>query len=86
MGTAIQTASKTSVTRQTIELLIDLVEIKLGCVEVYDREDARELKALERARLELNGLLGRKPVGALPMPAAAMARPGRRPALTRAAA
>ena len=85
MATAVQPVSKTPVTRQTIELLLDLVEIKLGCVEVYDREDAREFKALERARLELNGLLGRKPVAALPMPAMA-ARPGRRPALARAAA
>ena len=37
----------------TIETLIDLVEIKLSCFEVWDREDKRELKALQSARDEL---------------------------------
>ena len=36
-----------SLSKQSIETLLDLVEIKLGCMEVYDREDARELNALE---------------------------------------
>lgn len=31
-------------TRENLETLLDLVEIRLGHVEVYDREDARELK------------------------------------------
>jgi hypothetical protein len=38
----------------TIETLIDLVEIKLSCFEVWDREDKRELKALQSARAELH--------------------------------
>ncbi|MBK1667164.1 hypothetical protein CKO28_03780 [Rhodovibrio sodomensis] len=38
----------------TIETLIDLVEIKLSCFEVWDREDTRELKALQSARDELS--------------------------------
>jgi hypothetical protein len=38
----------------TIETLIDLVEIKLSCFEVWDREDKRELKALQSARDELS--------------------------------
>ncbi|MHA1536102.1 MAG: hypothetical protein ACTSUD_00980 [Alphaproteobacteria bacterium] len=46
------TLSKTS-----LETLIDLVEIRLGCVEVYDREDARELSALEQCRGELQAIL-----------------------------
>ena len=62
-----------AVSRNTIELLIDLVEIKLGCVEIYDRDDARELRALERAKAELSALVGRK--AALP----GAGRPGRRP-------
>ena len=58
---AITTVSRApSVSRNTVELLIDLVEIKLGCVEIYDREDARELRALERAKNELAALLSRK--------------------------
>ena len=37
-----------SISKRTLETLIDLVEIKLSCIEVYDREDARELANLER--------------------------------------
>ncbi len=40
--------------RRSIETLIDLVEIKLGCMEVYDRDDARELNVLEACRKELS--------------------------------
>ncbi len=39
--------------RRTLETLIDLVEIKLSCMEVIDREDARELANLERCLSEL---------------------------------
>ncbi len=42
--------------RRSIETLIDLVEIKLGCMEVYDRDDARELNVLEACRKELSTL------------------------------
>jgi hypothetical protein len=40
-------------TSKSVETLIDLVEIKLSCLEVWDREDARERKALEIALKEL---------------------------------
>jgi hypothetical protein len=56
--------------RPTVETLIDLVEIKLGCIEIYDRDDARELKALEACRDELMVL---RASGALPKKA--MLRP-----------
>jgi hypothetical protein len=39
--------------RRTLETLIDLVEIKLSCMEVIDREDAREHANLERCLGEL---------------------------------
>jgi len=39
--------------KRTLETLIDLVEIKLSCMEVIDREDAREFASLERCRSEL---------------------------------
>jgi hypothetical protein len=46
-------------------------------MEVWDREDARELKALEKARCELAAMLGRP----APQPVAAMpSARGRRPA------
>ncbi len=63
--------------RRTIETLLDLVEIKLAQIEVTDREDARERKALETARAELLELqqaiaarLPRRPVAEAPAPAA----------------
>ncbi len=46
-----------SLSKRVLETLIDLVEIKLSCVEVYDREDAREVSALEQCRRELQALL-----------------------------
>ena len=48
-----------TLSKRTLETLIDLVEIKLSCVEIYDREDARELSALEQCRGELLALAGR---------------------------
>lgn len=45
-----------ALTARTVETLLDLVENKLGCMEVYDREDARELAALEKCRRELASL------------------------------
>ena len=42
-----------ALSKKTLETLIDLVENKLGCMEVFDREDARELARLEKARREL---------------------------------
>jgi len=44
--------------RDALETLLDLVEIRLGSVEVYDREDARELRQLKRTRDQLNAMLG----------------------------
>ena len=46
-----------SLSKRVVETLIDLVEIKLSCVEVYDREDKREIAGLERCRQELQKLL-----------------------------
>ncbi len=45
-----------SLSKRVIETLLDLVEIKLSCIEVYDREDQREVDALERCRRELQAL------------------------------
>jgi hypothetical protein len=38
---------------RSIETLIDLVEIKLSCLDVMDREDREEFKALQRSLTEL---------------------------------
>lgn len=45
-----------SLSKPSLETLLDLVEIKLGCLEVSDREDARELRVLRRCRDELLSL------------------------------
>lgn len=37
----------------SIERLVDLVEIKLSCMQVLDRDDAREQAGLERCLREL---------------------------------
>ena len=49
--------------RESLETLLDLVEIRLGHVEIYDREDARELRQLQKTRDQLTSMLG------LPAPA-----------------
>jgi hypothetical protein len=55
-----------ALTRRSIATLLDLVEIKLSCIEVVDREDHRELKALRACREELLHLLERLPARAVP--------------------
>lgn len=46
-----------SLSKRAIETLIDLVENKLSCIEVIDREDARELASLELAKRQLLALM-----------------------------
>lgn len=46
-----------TLSKRSIETLLDLVEIKLSCIEVFDREDQRELHSLEAARRELQSLV-----------------------------
>ena len=45
-----------ALSRQSIENLLDLVEIKIGALQIVDRDDQRELKHLEACRDELLGL------------------------------
>ena len=46
-----------SISKRTVETLLDLVEVKLSCMQVSDREDQRELAELENCRRELRGLM-----------------------------
>ncbi len=50
-----------SLSRRSAQTLLDLVENKLSCLMVYDREDARELAILEQARRELAASAGMDP-------------------------
>ena len=47
-----------SLSRRSIHTLLDLIENKMSCMQVFDREDARELAILEHARRELVALAG----------------------------
>jgi len=47
-----------SLSRRSIQTLTDLVENKLSMMQVVDREDARELAALEAACREVTSLAG----------------------------
>lgn len=66
-----------SLSRRCAETLIDLVEIKLSCLEITDREDLREKELLMRCVQELNAEL-RGENGAMAAFAAPKRR-GRRP-------
>ncbi len=63
-----------SLSKRALETLVDLVEIKLSCIEVYDREDSRELANLEQCRQELLAISG----GAQSAPADVVAMQARR--------
>ncbi|WP_375596295.1 hypothetical protein ABWI00_08375 [Algihabitans albus] len=68
------------ISTQSLDTLIDLVEIRLSLMEVWDREDARELNRLQQARGELMTLAGRSDSGAenveaLPTPQRRRGRP-----------
>jgi hypothetical protein len=64
-----------NLSKRSIEMLLDLVEIKLSYMDISDREDARDMQVLERCRSELQSL-DREPeaVGAF---ARSIRRPGR---------
>lgn len=74
--------------KKSAEALLDLIEIKLSCIQVLDRDDAREVKTLQTARSELCCLLGIEAKGeVVPMTALAEAArmPRQRPARLRTA-
>jgi len=57
-----------------IETLMDLVEIKLGAMEVADREDSRDFRVLKQCRQALDEMRRQNPA------AGVMKRPVGRPA------
>jgi hypothetical protein len=65
-----------SLSKRSIEMLLDLVEIKLSYMDISDREDARDMQVLERAKEELS-LLGRGVDNVTAFARAALRRPGR---------
>jgi hypothetical protein len=69
-----------SLSKGTIEILLDLVEIKISYMDISDREDARNLQALERCRDELRALHRGEPSAVM-----SFTGPARRPGRPRAA-
>jgi hypothetical protein len=60
--------------KKSVETLIDLIEIKLSCIEIFDTHDTRTVKHLEQCRQELYELAGKAPQGeVVPMPGRAVA-------------
>jgi hypothetical protein len=45
-----------SLSKRAISTLLDLVEIKLSTIQIFDREDAREQALLETCRDELEAM------------------------------
>ena len=74
-------SSGVPLSRQSLETLIDLVEIKISKIEVCDREDAREVASLEKCLKEL-GRMARGETGALASEEPTKKRRGRRPKST----
>ena len=68
-----------SLSKRTVEMLLDLVEIKISYMDIADREDARDLQLLERCRAELKSLDCAESVAI-----ASFAGPARRPGRPRA--
>ena len=48
----------TKLSQAALTTLLDLIEIKMQSMEVFDREDAREAKTLSEAREEIAAILG----------------------------
>jgi hypothetical protein len=48
--------------RNSVELLLDLVENRLETMEIYDREDRRVIKELEQCRRTLQAAVSREPL------------------------
>lgn len=46
--------------RQTLEILLDLVEIKLSTIIVQDKDDIREVRRLKNCRNELVAYCGQE--------------------------
>lgn len=44
--------------RDSVELLLDLIEIKISNIVVQDKDDSQELKKLKRCKEELAKLIG----------------------------
>jgi len=56
-----------ALSRRCAETLLDLAEIKLSCLDVFDREDRDVAKTLAQAAAELKAMLAMPMQSALPV-------------------
>lgn len=47
-----------TISRESLEIILDLIEIKVNALQIHDKEDVRELNKLRKCRQELLSLLG----------------------------
>jgi hypothetical protein len=50
-----------TLTRKSLEILMDLIEIKIGLLSISDKDDEREMRNLKNARRELLMSLNQAP-------------------------
>lgn len=46
-----------NISRESLEIMLDLIEIKVNTLQIHDKDDARELNKLRKCRQELLSLL-----------------------------
>jgi len=56
-----------TLSQRSLETLVALLQIKLASIEVFDREDARELANLEHCLRELRTMSGGKKAASAPV-------------------
>jgi len=44
------------ISRESLEIILDLIEIKINTLQIHDKDDARELNKLRKCRQELLSL------------------------------
>lgn len=54
----LQEGTQMAMPKRCAETLLDLVEVKLSCIEVFDRDDRREVALLKICRDELLAMTG----------------------------
>lgn len=59
MGSVVQIATASRLTTPEVSVLVDLIENKLDCMEIADRDDAFELRALQGALVKLMSMIGK---------------------------
>lgn len=41
------------ISRESLEIILDLIEIKVGALQIHDKDDAKEINKLRKCKQEL---------------------------------